>query len=151
MELNSIKEKKIYSRSFSKIKKINLEKIGFNKIHEPNIFEYQSRAFKILNYEINSKLKFLISSSENNIYIELLSINGMPDLLKKAIVVVIKVNIYQEFNTCKVKRFISITLKKEILFMKLIPDKIIKKLLFKVIEAISERFDKKLFNKLINS
>ena len=77
MELNSIKEMKIYSRSFSKIKKINLEKIGFNKIHEPKIFEYQSRAYKILNYEINSKLKFLISSSENNIYIELLSIKGM--------------------------------------------------------------------------
>ena len=75
----------------------------------------------------------------------------MPDLLQKAISVIIKVIIYKESNICKAERFISLFLKKEILFMKLIPDKKIKKLLFKSMVAISKRFDKKLFNKVINS
>ena len=151
MELNSIKEIVIHSKSLSEIKKIKLESIGLKKVHEPNIFEYKSSVFKVLNYKINSEIKFLISTTENNIYIELLSIKGMPDLLQKAISVIIKVNIYKESNICKAERFISLSLKKEILFMKLIPDKIIKKLLLKSIVAISKRFDKKFFNKVINS
>ena len=151
MELNSIKEFKIHSKSLSEIKKINLEKIGLNKVHEPNIFEYKSSLFKVLNYKINSKINFIISFSENNIYIELLSIKGIPDLLKKAIDLEIKVNIYQEVNICMAKRFLSLSLKKNILFMKFIPDEIIKKLFLKAIKEISNRFDKKFLNKIIKS
>ncbi len=151
IELNSIKEIKIYSKSLSEIKKINLEKIGLYKVNEPNIFEYKSSIFKILNYKIHSVIKFLITFSEGKINIELLSIKGMPYLLKESVVIEIKVNIYQEANICKAERFLSLSLKKESLLMKLIPDEILRNLFLKALESISSRFDKKLLNKLINA
>ena len=147
--LNSIKEIKIFSKSLSDIKKINLGNIGLNKVHEPNIFEYKSRVFKVLNYKIQPQIKFSICFEEDNIYFELLSIEGIPKSLKRVFDLNIKVNIYQEGDICKVKRFLSLSLDKNSFFNGPITDKILHSLLLNLSEIISKRFDKRFLNKLI--
>ena len=150
MRINSTKEFVIKSRSLTEIKKLNLQKIGLNKLNNSNIFVYHSNVFKILNYKIKSDINFSISFKDNKIYIELIKIKGMPDFLKRIITINIKVDISQEGDICIAKRFISLNLKNERKIVKIFSDKLVKKLLFKALEKISKRFDKKFLNKVLN-
>ncbi len=151
--------KKVYSKkeinigfiSISDLKKINLKKLGLNKVNNPNQFVYNSDVFKILNYKVKAEINFLIFFKENNIYLELISIRGIPDLLNQIITIKIKVDIHQDGNSCKAKREISLYLKKENSFLRILSDKLINNLLSNALENISNRFDKKFLNKIINS
>ena len=149
--VNSIKEIKIFSKSLSDIKKINLRKIGLNKVHEPNIFVYNSRIFKILKYKIKPQINFSICYEQDNIQFELLSIEGIPKSLKRIFELDIKVDIYQEGEYCKAKRYLSLSLDESKIFKGTISVKILHRLLLKVSEIISIRFDKRFLNKLIKA
>ena len=130
--VNSIKEIKIFSKSLSDIKKINLRKLGLNKVNEQNIFIYKSKIFKILKYKIKPQINFSICYEKDNIHFEILSIEGIPKSLKRIFELNIKVDIYQEGNYCNVKRYLSLSLEKNKIFKGFIPDKILHRLLLKV-------------------
>jgi len=151
LEINSTKIININSKSFSEIKKLNLKKLGLNKSQDRNIFEYNSEVFKILKYNFKSKIYFKICFKENNIYIDLNNITGIPKFIKKNINLNIKVDIYQEHEICRANRFISLKLKKDSFFLKFLSDEIANKFLLNALETISERFDKKFLNKVIYS
>ena len=149
-EIKSTKIININSKSLSEIKKLNLQKLGLNKIQEPNIFEYNSDLFKVLKYKIKSKINFKIFFKDNNIHIELQSITGLPKFIKKNITLNIKVDIYQEREEiCRAKRFISLSLNKESFVLKFLSDEIANKLLLNILEIISQRFDKKFLIKIL--
>ena len=147
--VNSIKEIKIFSKSLTDIKKINLRKIGLNKVYEPNIFVYNSRIFKILKYKIKPQINFSICYEQDNIHFEVLSIEGIPKSLKRIFKLTIKVDMHQEGKYCKVKRYLSLSLDNNKIFKGFVPDKIVHRLLLKVSEIISKRFDKRFLNKLL--
>lgn len=148
-KISSSKIININSKSLSEIKKLNLEDLGLNKIQNSNIFEYSSKVFKFLKYKIKSKLIFKIFYKENNIYIELQDIKDVPKFIKKNITLDIKVDIYQEDEICRAKRFISLNLNKDSFFHKFLSDEIANKLLFNILEALSKRFDKKFLKKVL--
>ena len=148
-KISSSKIININSKSLSEIKKLNPEDLGLNKIQNPNIFEYNSRVFKVLKYKIKSKLIFKIFYKKNNIYIELQDIKDVPKFIKKNITLDIKVDIYQEDEICRAKRFISLNLNKDSFFHKFLSDEIANKLLFNILEALSKRFDKKFLKKVL--
>ncbi len=150
-EITSTKIINIDSKSFSDFKKLNLEKLGLNKIKDPNIFEYSSNVFNVLKYKIKPNLIFEITYKGNNIHINLQSITGIPKFIKKNIALKIKVDIYQERERCKAKRFISLNLNKDSFFLKFLSDEIVKKLIFSTLEVISKRFDKKFLKKVLYS
>lgn len=149
LKINSTKIININGKSLLEIKKLNLQKLGLNKIQDQNIFEYNSNVFKVLKYKIKSKIFFKIFFKENKIYIELHNITGVPKFLKKNINLKINVEIYQESEICRAKRFISLNLNKDSFFIKFLSDEIANKLLSNILVAISERFDKKFLNKLL--
>ena len=149
-EIKSTKIININSKSLSEIKKLNLQKLGLNKIQEPNIFEYNSDVFKVLKYKIKSKINFKIFFEENNIHIELHSITGLPKFIQKNITLNIKVDIYQEHEEiCRANRFISLSLNKESFVLNFLSDEIANKLLLNILETISQRFDKKFLIKIL--
>ena len=149
-EIKSNKIININSKSLSEIKKLNLQKLGLNKIQEPNIFEYNSDVFKVLKYKIKSKINFKIFLKENNIHIELQNITGLPKFIKKNITLNIKVDIYQEREEiCRANRSISLSLNKESFVLKFLSDEIANKLLLNILETISQRFDKKFLIKIL--
>ncbi len=150
-EITSTKIINIDSKSFSDFKKLNIEKLGLNKIKDSNIFEYNSKVFNVLNYKIKSNLIFEIFYQGNNIHINLQSIKGIPELIKKNITLKIKVDIYQKGKSCEAKRFISLNLNKDSFFLKLLSDEITKKFTLNILEVITKRFDKKFLNKVLYS
>ncbi len=150
MRKNSIKKFAIKSKSLKEIKKINLQKLGLNKVNDTNIYVYHSNVFRILSYKIKSDLNFLIFFDKNKICIELINIKGIPELVKRIIKINIKVDIYQEENICTAQRFISLDLKNDKTLLNFFSDKITEKLLSNALEKISERFDRKFLNKVIN-
>ena len=148
LELNSTKIININSKSLIEIKNLNLQKLGFNKLQDSNILEYNSKVFKVLSYEIKTRIIFAIFFKTNNIYIELQSIKGIPKLIQKNIILNIKVDIYQEREFCRAKRSISLSLNKDSFFLKFLSDEMANKLSLNILEAISQRFDKKFLNKV---
>ena len=148
-KISSTKIININSKSLSEIKKLNLEKLGLNKIQNPNIFEYNSNFFKVLKYTIKAKLILKIFYKENNIYIELHSIKDIPAFIRKIITLDIKVDIYQDREICRANRFISLNLNKDSFFL-FLSDEIRKTLLTNIIETISKRFDKKFLKKVLD-
>ena len=151
LELHSTKIININSKSLSEIKKLNLQKLGLKKFQDSNIYEYSSNVFKVISYKIRTKIIFRIFFNEHNIYIELHSIRGIPEFIQKNITLSIKVEIYQESNFCKANRFISFSLNRDSLFLKFLSDEMANKLAINILEAISERFDKKFLIKILNS
>ena len=148
LEINSTKIININSKSLSEIKKLNLQKLGLKKIQDSNFFEYNSNVFKVLSYKIRTKIIFAIFFKENNIYIELQKITGIPKFIQKNITLSIKVDIYQEREFCRANRFISLIFNKDSFFLKFLSDENANKLLLLTLETISKRFDKKFFNKI---
>ena len=148
LELKSTKIININSKSLSEIKKLNLQKLGLNKFQDSNFFEYDSSVFKVLSYEIRTKIIFSIFFKENNIYIELQNITGIPKFINRDITLHIKVDIYQEHEFCRANRFISLNLNKDSFFLKFLSDENANKLLLITLETISKRFDKKFLNKI---
>ena len=148
LELKSSKIINIKSKSLSEIKKLNLQKLGLNKLQDSNFFEYDSSVFKVLSYEIRTKIIFSIFFKENNIYIELQNITGIPKFINRDITLNIKVDIYQEHEFCRANRFISLNLNKDSFFLKFLSDENANKLLLITLETISKRFDKKFLNKI---
>ena len=149
IQVNSTKVLNIYL-TISDLKKINLQKIGLIKSPKQNQFIYHSNAFEVLNYKFKNEINFLIFYKEKNIYLELLSLKGIPEILKQIITIKIKVDIYQNGGFCKAKREISLSLRKKISFLKFLSDELIYKLLLKALDKISKRFDKKFLRKIIN-
>ena len=148
LELKSTKIININSKSLSEIKKLNLQKLGLNKFQDSNFFEYDSSVFKVLSYEIRTKIILSIFFKENNIYIELQNITGIPKFINRDITLHIKVDIYQEHEFCRANRFISLNLNKDSFFLKFLSDENANKLLLITLETISKRFDKKFLNKI---
>ena len=148
LELKSSKIININSKSLSEIKKLNLQKLGLNKFQDSNFFEYDSSVFKVLSYEIRTKIIFSIFFKENNIYIELQNITGIPKFINRDFTLHIKVDIYQEHEFCRANRFISLNMNKDSFFLKFLSDENANKLLLITLETISKRFDKKFLNKI---
>lgn len=148
LHVNSTKIININSKSLSEIKNLNLQKLGLNKFQDSNFFEYSSSIFNVLSYKIRTKIIFSIFFQENNIYIELLKITGIPKFINRDITLNIKVDIYQEREFCRANRFISLNLNKDSFFLKFLSDEKANKLLLLTLETISKRFDKKFLNKI---
>ena len=151
LELSSTKIININSKSLLEIKNLNLQKLGFNKFQDSNIFEYKSNVFNVLSYKIRTRIIFAIFFKENNIYIELQRIKGIPKFIQKNITLNIKVDIYQELEFCRANRFISLSLNKDSFFLKFLSDEMANKLSVNILDTISERFDKKFLNKVLYS
>ncbi len=151
LEQKSEKVITIKAKSLPEIKKLNLRMIGLNKLKDPNIFEYNSSVFKVLRYKIKTRINFAIFFNENNVYIELHSLNGIPKFLKKNITLTIRLDIYEENKVCKANRFISLTCNNNIFFLKFLSEENANKLLLIALESISKRFDKKFLKKIIYS
>ena len=84
IKMDSNREFKLVRNSFSISKKINLKEIGFVQIGS-NLYIYQSKEYKILNYSIKPQLIFSIDSQEDCIFIKLqkISIKNLPFILRK--------------------------------------------------------------------
>ena len=147
--VNSIKRFNLNSKSLKEIKKLNLHNLSLKKIQGRNNFEYDSKIFKILNFKFKPKINFKIFFTENHISLELYDIKGIPQSLKKNITLNIRVDIYQDGKICKANRFISLSLKKDNLFLKFLSDEIVNKLSVNFLDAISERFDKKFLKEVL--
>ncbi len=152
MKIYSDREFIIVRSSFSVLKKINLENIGFKQIQDSNLYSYQSNEYKILNYSIKPKLIFIIKKEKKNVYLKLKSINvkNIPfifNLLK----VNIELNIFSEGDFCKARRHISIKygVKNELIAN--LSGNFINKILNNLIESISIRFDNKLIKKVLKA
>ncbi len=151
ININSEKEFKLVRHSFTNIKKINLQDLGFNQISGSNLYIYQSNQYKILNYSIKPKLLFLINVEDDNISIKLekISIENLPNIFKNLRLTVI-VNIFPQKEFCKIIRQISLKYESKNKLINLSVN-FMKKFLNNLIEIISNRFDRKLIKKILNA
>jgi len=92
----------------------------------------------------------LIIFQESNCIIELknIEISEISSLLK-LINIVIKVNISEQQNSLKAKRYLSLEIIEKKSFLKFMPDDLISKLLDKSLATIAQRFDAKFIQKMI--
>ncbi len=152
MKICSDREFILVKSSFSFLKKINLENIGFKQIQDSNLYIYQSDEYRILNYSIKPTLIFIIKKQENNVYLKLKSINvkNIPfifNLLK----VNLELNIFSEGDFCKARRHISIKYGVKNKLIANLSENFINKFLINLIESISIRFDNKLIKKVLKA
>ena len=139
--------------SFNEIKNLNLKKVQLKETPFLNQYLYESKVIKFLNWELKPKINFLISYKDNNIILETSEelIKGLG-VFSEIIKVKIKFNIfYNQEDSCKVQRSIIFGLKKKPKFLKVIPDKIFKKLFSQSLELIAKRSDKRLLLTLSRS
>ena len=136
IKIDSKKEFRLVSHSFSVVKKINLKEIGFNQISSSNLYIYQSDEYKILNYSIKPELIFLIKSEEDNIQVKLQNINikNLPNIFKR-LELNVNIKILPEKDFCKLIRYISLRYESK----------------NKLITYVSETFINKILNNLIET
>ena len=148
----SDKEFKLARNSFLINKKINLKDMGFNKVSSPNLYEYQSEEYKILNYSIKPKLIFLINFKDDEIFIKLqnISIKNLP-IIFNSLKLNIEVSVFFEKEFCKIFRHISLRHEIKNNLIKSVSKKFTTKILKNLIDVISIRFDKKLIKKVSNA
>ena len=138
---------KIY---FNDLKKLNLEKIQLKKTSTLNRYLYKSKGFKILRWNFEPEIIFLIIYGDNNILVESSEkqIKGLG-LFSDIILFKVNFNIHKNpENSFTAERSITLGLKKKPNFLKLIPNKILQKLLSQALDLIAKRVDKKLLLKL---
>ena len=136
--------------SFSSLKKINLDDIGFNQVSGSNLYIYQSDLYKILNYSIKPKLTFLIETEDDNIFIKLqdISIKNLPNIFK-TLNLNIEVKILAKSNFYIIIRHISLRYEDNNKLIKYLSENFKNKFLNNLIDIISRRFDRKLVKKVL--
>ena len=135
---------------FNELKKINLEKIQLKKTSKLNQYLYTSKGFKILRWHFKPEIIFLIIYRENNIFVESSEklIKGLG-LFSDIITIRVKFNILKNpENSFTAERSITLGLKQKPNILRLIPNKILKKMLAQALDLIAKRVDKKLLLKL---
>ena len=152
IKIDSIKEFKLGNKSFSEVKNIDLEDIGFYQISDSDIFFYKSNEYKLLNYRIKPNLTFKINVKEENIHIQLKSIKikNLPNIFK---FFNLKIDLYilPEKDYCIAKRNISLSYESKNKILKYFSEKVSNKLLHSLMEKICLRFDKKLIKKVLKN
>ena len=136
--------------SFNSIYNLNLEKLQLKKLSLLNQYLYESMGFKILTWELNPKITFLIIYGEDQITIEtnetlIKGIGPFSEFIK----IRIKFKISKELKEhCVIKRSIILGIPKKPKILKLIPNNILENLLSQSLELIANRVDKKFFYKI---
>ena len=150
MQLENHQKFLIKNICFNELKKINLEKIQLKKTSKLNQYLYKSKGFKILRWHFKPEIIFLIIYRENNIFVESSEklIKGLG-LFSDIITIRVKFNILKNpENSFTAERSITLGLKQKPNILRLIPNKILKKMLAQALDLIAKRVDKKLFLKL---
>ena len=150
MQLENHQKFLIKNICFNELKKINLEKIQLKKTSKLNQYLYISKGFKILRWNFKPKIIFLIIYRENNIFVESSEklIKGLG-LFSDIITIRVKFNILKNpENSFTAERSITLGLKQKPNILRLIPNKILKKMLAQALDLIAKRVDKKLLLKL---
>ena len=153
MNLKDYRELLVENICFNKLKKLNLEKIQLKKTSTLNQYLYQSKGFKILKWYFKPEIVFLIIYEENNIFVESSEklIKGL-DIFSDIIEITVNFNIVKKReNSIKIKRSVTLKLKKIPTFLRFIPNKILRKLLSQALDIITIRVDKKLLLKLLQA
>ena len=147
---DSTKEFLLEFSSIKELKKFDFISIGLKPLKRENIYLYKSKGYKFLNYKITPIIYFLIIFQESNCIIELknIEISEISSLLK-LINIVIKVNISEQQNNLKAKRYMSLEIIEKKSFLQFMPDDLISKLLDKSLATIAQRFDAKFIQKMI--
>ena len=106
---DSTKEFLLEFSSIKELNKFDFLSIGLKPLQRENIYLYKSKGYKFLNYKITPNIYFLIIFQESNCIIELknIEISEISSLLK-LINIVIKVNIFEQQNSLKAKRYLSL-------------------------------------------
>ena len=147
---HSTKEFLLDFSSIKELKNFDFISIGLKPLKKENIYLYKSKGYKFLNYKITPKIYFLIIFQESNCIIELKNIEISEILsLLKLINIVIKVDISEQQNNLKVKRYMSLEIIEKKSFLQFMPDDLISKLLDKSLATIAQRFDAKFIQKMI--
>ena len=120
------------------LKDINLKSIGLNKFKNENIYLFESKEYKLLNYIIKPKMLFNIDLKDN-LY-----------KIIKDIDLNVQINISKKNMLFNIERYISIRIEKKISFLKFLPDSIIYEILKNTLKEITKRFDKRLKQKIIS-
>ena len=150
MQLEDHREFLLENICLNDLKKLNLEKIKLKKTSKLNQYLYKSKGFKILSWHFKPEIIFLIIYGENNIFVESNEklIKGLG-VFSDIITIRVKFNILKNpKDSCIAERSITLGLKKTPNFLRLISNKILKKLLSQVLDIIAKRVDKKLLLKL---
>ena len=150
MNVEDYREFLIENICFNDLKNFNLEKIQLKKTSTLNRYLYKSKGFKILKWYFEPEIIFLIIYGENNIFAESSEklIKGL-DIFSDIIAITVSFNILKKReNSLKIKRSVSLRLKKIPTFLRFIPNKILKKFLHQALDLIAKRVDKKLLFKL---
>ena len=152
IKIDSDREFSLINASFSIIKKINLEEIGFTKISDSNLYIYQSDEYKILNYSIKPQLIFSIYIEDEIIKIKLesISLKNLPNIFK-TLKLNLEANIFSEKDLCKINRHISLRYENKNKLIKFISENFLNKFLNNLIDIISIRFDRKLIKKVLKA
>ena len=150
MQLENHQKFLIKNICFNELKKINLEKIQLKKTSKLNQYLYTSKGFKILRWHFKPEIIFLIIYRENNIFVESSEklIKGLG-LFSDIMTIRVKFNILKNpENSFTAERSITLGLKQKPNILRLIPNKILKKMLAQALDLIAKRVDKKLLLKL---
>ncbi len=136
--------------SIKELKEFDFISIGLKPLKRENMYLYKSKGYKLLNYKITPNIYFLIIFQESNCIIELKNIE-IPEIssLLKLINIVIKVNISEQQNNLKAKRYMSLEIIEKKSFLRFMPDDLISKLLDKSLRTIARLFDAKFIQKMI--
>ena len=150
MNLKDYREFLLENTCFNDLKSLNLEKIQLKKTSTLNRYLYKSKGFKIFRWYFKPEIIFLIIYGENNILVESSEklIKGL-DIFSDNIAITVNFNILKKReNSVKIKRSVTLRLNKIPSFLRLIPNKILKKLLSQALDIIATRLDKKLLLKV---
>ena len=150
MNLEDYREFLVENICFKDLKNLNLEKIQLKKTSTLNRYLYKSKGFKILKWHFKPEIIFLIIYGDNNISIESSEklIKGLG-IFSDIIAITVNFNILKKKeNSLKIKRSVSLRLKKTPTFLRFISNKIHKKFLHQALDLIATRVDKKLLFKL---
>ncbi len=135
---------------FNDLKKLNLEKIQLKKTSILNRYLYKSKGFKILKWHFIPEVIFLIIYGENKIFVES-NEKLIKGLGKFSNIITFKLNfniLKKRENSLRIKRSITLGIKKTPKLLRFIPIEILKKLLSEALDLIAKRVDKKLALKL---
>ena len=150
MYLEDYREFVLENIFFNDLKKLNLEEIQLKKTSKSNRYLYKSKGFKILKWHFKPEVTLMIIYRENEIFVESNEklIKGLG-IFSNIITLKVHFNIFQkQENSLRIKRSITLGIKKTPKFLRFIPIEILKKLLSQALDLIAKRIDKKLLFKL---
>ena len=149
MEIKKNDTKELKNFSTIDLNRINLNSIGLNKINESNFYEYKSAEYQFLKYKIAPTLQFIVFSKEDLLVIKLdkLTIKELSAILK-----LVSININITISRIKDKYILETNISLKLVgkkgFFKNLPIPFIKNLLEKSLEKISNRLQKKIYQKI---